>query len=505
MKINKYLLLIFTTVALYSCKKDFLDKEPSQYISADQLQRASQFDPALLNGNISGLYTTMYVTGSGGTDLQHDDFGQKSWDIYMDMLASDMVLGATNYGWYSTVARYQVATNYAANEAYMPWRYYYRIIFGANTVIDALGGTTAVPEQTVEKHTMGQAKAMRAYAYFYLSQLYARGYNETEKILPIYVDTKVPNQPKSTAKEVYDLMVSDLTEAIDYLSDFNRVSKDQVDQWVAKGLLAYVLAARGSQADLQQVVSVTNDIINNGGFSITNRAQTVANIDATSGRVTNPESGFNNIATPSWMWGVDLTLASDLDLVSWWGQVDVFTYSYAWAGDPKTIDSSLYVVIPAEDIRKNQFFEYYGDGVLYPANKFFDPGRREGGQRNVTTDYLYMRVDEMYFLNAEANARLGQDAAARTAVKAILTERLPDVSYIDGLSGQALKDEIYLQSRIEFWGEGKTYLALKRNKRSVTRGSNHLFEDGKTFSWDGVEMTLPIPQSEVLNNPFLNN
>src|SRR5690606_31742254 len=151
---------------------------------------------------------TMYNTGTGGTDLDHDDFGQKGYDIYTDMLQSDMVLGALNYNWYSNVARYTATIDYTSNINYKPWRYYYRIIFGANTVIDAVGGTDNVPEKQDERHIMGQAKLMRAYAYFYLAQLFQKGsYNESEKILPIYTNTSDPNQPKSTAKEVYDLIV----------------------------------------------------------------------------------------------------------------------------------------------------------------------------------------------------------------------------------------------------------------------------------------------------------
>ena len=42
----------------------------------------------------------MYTFGVGGT-TGHDDFGQKGIDIYTDMLESDMVLAALNYGWYS--------------------------------------------------------------------------------------------------------------------------------------------------------------------------------------------------------------------------------------------------------------------------------------------------------------------------------------------------------------------------------------------------------------------
>ncbi len=62
------------------CKKDFLDKEPSQQLSSEQLKAAAAQDPGLLNSNINGLYSTMYNTGTGGT-TGHDDFGQKGYDI----------------------------------------------------------------------------------------------------------------------------------------------------------------------------------------------------------------------------------------------------------------------------------------------------------------------------------------------------------------------------------------------------------------------------------------
>ncbi|WP_276497692.1 RagB/SusD family nutrient uptake outer membrane protein [Pontibacter litorisediminis] len=526
MKKNLYIIgAAALTLTLSSCEKDFLDVKPSgNEISPEQLAEAAEKDPSLLNGNIAGLYSTMYNTGTGGTDLNHDDFGQKSWDMYMDFISSDMVLAGATYGWYEGVVRYQDTKDYTQTEGYMPWRYYYRIIFGANTVIDALGGTDAEQTEPLQRHIMGQAKAMRAYAYFYLAQLYSKGYGTgSEKILPIYTNTQVPNQPKATSEEVYNLIVDDLTQSIEYLSDFNRTSKDQIDQTVAKGLLAYTLAARGTQADLQQVVTLTDELIASK-YRITNKGELFAQINPTTGVLTNPQSGFNNVATPSWMWGVDLTLANGLDLVSWWGQMDVFTYSYAWAGDPKTIDINLYKAIRANDYRKNWFdpegggleAAYAEDGYeegdfdLMPLNKFFDPNRVIGGQRNVTTDYVYMRVEEMVLLNAEAHARLGQDAQAKDALKLLMQERFDAEAYaeyetyLNGLGGQSLKDEILLQTRIELWGEGKTYLAIKRNKVNVTRGENHIFLPGQTFAWDSDELTFEIPQAEVLNNPVLN-
>lgn len=511
---NKFIYIVSAvalTFCVSSCSDDFLEKKPTEQISSEQIAEAAKKDPSLLNGNIAGLYSTMYNTGTGGTDLNHDDFGQKSYDIYSDMLSSDMVLGALNYGWYSTVARYSATLDYTTNPAYQPWRYYYRIIFAANGVIDALGGTDAEQTEADQRHIMGQAKAMRAYAYFYLSHFYGLGYGDgSQKILPLYTTTTVPNQPKATAEEVYALIISDLTQAIEYLSDFNRASKDQVDSWVAKGLLAYAYAAKGSTQDLQNVVTLTNDIIDNGGFRLLNEDEVVARFNPATGALVNPESGFNNVAAPSWMWGVDLTIANDLDLVSWWGQVDLYTYSYAWAGDPKVIDNDLYAAIRPDDLRKQQFVDIFGDETYWPINKFYAQERTQemddsewGGQRTITSDYVYMRLEEMYLLNAEAQAKLGQDAAAITRLKELLDVRMADPSYVDALGGQALLDEIFLQTRIELWGEGKSYLSLKRNKASVTRGPNHLFFAGETFSYDADELTFPIPQAEVLNNPVL--
>src|SRR3954466_5258892 len=118
----KYLLLltIAASATLGGCKKDFLKTQPTQFTTPEQLSAAAAQDPKVLNGLISGLYTTMFTPGVGGT-TGHDDFGQRGVDIYTDMLESDMVLGALNYGWYAPLARYQATVDFTRNEAYIPW------------------------------------------------------------------------------------------------------------------------------------------------------------------------------------------------------------------------------------------------------------------------------------------------------------------------------------------------------------------------------------------------
>jgi hypothetical protein len=44
--------------------------------------------------------------------VQHDDFGQKGYDIYGDMLSGDMALSISTYGWYTTITQFQATQDY---------------------------------------------------------------------------------------------------------------------------------------------------------------------------------------------------------------------------------------------------------------------------------------------------------------------------------------------------------------------------------------------------------
>ncbi len=491
MKNNIVKLTGIATLLLFGvgCSEDFLEKAPSEFLTTDQISQAAEKNPAVVRGTMTGIYSLTIETGTGGT-TGHDDFGQKGYDIYGDMLSGDMALSVSTYGWYrANITEFKAPLDFTNQDNYQVWRYYFRIIRSANTVITALGGNDVIPDIDENKFILGQAKAIRAHSYFYLTQYFAKGYNPSSEILPIYDDLEDENGPKVATSEIYNLMESDLTSAISLLDGFARSGKNEINKSVAQGILAYVYASRGDK--WQEVYDLTSDVITGGGFPLMSGDEVVG--------------GFNDLNTPSWMWGIDLTIDTDLGLVSWWGQVDRFTYSYAWAGDAKAIDASLYNKIPEGDARKAQFKAPEGGySDLMPLNKFYDPNRVIGGQTTVITDYVYMRVEEMYLLNAEAAANNGMEALAVNSLRTLLTERLDDVSYLDDLGGQALKNEIYLQTRIELWGEGKSYLAMKRNKATIMRGPNHLSFVGEAIPYDDERLTFEIPESEIQNNPFIS-
>ena len=475
---NKIYIYLFAMFAiLQSCnKEDLLVKEPTETISTPAIEQ-----------KVNGMFALMLKDGTGGT-TRHEDFGQKGIDIFTDMLESDVALSRNAYNRYASLANYSGILDYSSNFNYIPWRYYYRVIYSANDVINDFGGNDNPDFSKGSKALFAQALAMRGYAYFYLLQLYTKEYAPTEKGVPIVTSILQTKSEMKKQSEVYDQILSDLTRAETMLEGYDRNNKIKFNQDVVRGLLAYTYAAMNNPAKAQEY---SQKVISSGNYPITTASQLTG--------------GFNDVSTPSWIWGADLTTDMGLDLISWWGQMDYFTYSYQSVGDYKTIDGNLRLSIAANDIRKNQFQQIVS-GYWFGSGKFYDPARVKQGQRQIETDYIFMRVDEFYLLKAESLAKQG-DAflpQAKQALKDLLQNRISDLSFIDSITNSTdLLKEIYHQTRIEFWGEGKSYLAMKRNHMNVVRGQNHDAFKGLDIPSTDEKLTFKIPSAEVINNPNL--
>jgi hypothetical protein len=499
MKLNKIFYTLFAVILFLGCEKEFLTEYPTGSITPKQIADINLINPEIQGSLLLGIYENMYKAGSGGTS-GHVDFGQRAMDIKTDMLSGDMVLGAKNYGWYQEISELTATVDYNDIMNYGPWRFYYRIVNLSNIVIDNIGGKDSNPEDATAKASLGQALTTRAYAYFYLTQLFQNGYDADQKILPIYTSATDPNKEKSKASEVFALIEDDLTVAKGLMTDFTRESVTQADKYVASTILAFAYAAQGKW---QEAADESAIVVLNSGYRVISADEAFY---AGSGDFV---GGFNSVDTysNSVLWGVDLTADSGIGLLSFWGQVDYFSYSYAAAGDKKAIDIGLYNNIRNDDIRLNQFLYLPSrdDVHLMPLYKFYHEDREPLGQRVVTADLFYFRYADMVLLHAEAQAHLGNDAASKTVLDILLSQRIVDRSYLVPLTGQDLIDEIYLQTRIEMWGEGKSYLAMKRNKASITRGSNWLDFAGETYDYDDEKLSFEIPEQEIRDNPLVNS
>jgi hypothetical protein len=284
------------------------------------------------------------------------------------------------------------------------------------------------------------------------------------------------------------------------MADFSRDAVTQADKYVASTVLALAYAAQGKW---QEAADESAIVVLDSGYRVVSADEAYY---AGSGDFV---GGFNSVDTysNSVIWGVDLTADSNIGLISFWGQVDYFSYSYAAAGDAKTIDVGLYNQIRNDDVRLNQFlyFPSRSDLHLMPLYKFYHEDRTFFGQRVVTADLFYFRYADMVLLHAEAQANLGNDVAAKTVLDILLSKRIVDTSYLVPLTGQDLIDEIYYQTRLELWGEGKSYLAMKRNKATITRGANWLDFDGQSYDYDDEKLSFEIPEQEIRDNPLISS
>lgn len=501
MKTLRKIIYVGVLLAFVSCSKNFLEVYPSESLSAEQVAEAAEINPDVSKGTLLGIYENLYRRGSGGTGSQ-EDFGITTQYIQLDMFSADMAHLGKSYNRQTAISELTATLDPDSDYNYRGWRFLYRIINLSNLVIDGAGGNDIVPETDNGKFTLGQAKALRGYAYYFLAHIYVNDITDMSKpVLPIYRSANDLDLPKSTLQEVFDQALSDLLDAEMLLEGYVRDAKIEINQDVVRGLLARTYGALNNWPKTEEYAK---KVIDANAYPIMT-ADEVALLPGETGEV----GGFNDVnSIPGVMWGIDITpqgqgLAS---LFSWWGFMDGYSYSYAAVGNHKGMDVDLHANFRPDDIRLHQF-----SASLRPLGKFYYKGAHLNGfglftgpQLNIDSDSHYMRVAEMYLLHAEAAAENGNDAAARTSLKALLDLRLDDSSYVDALSGSALAEEAALQARLELFAEGQSYFIMKRRRETRTRGANWLDFAGHSFSHDDERLTYEIPQNEILFNSNLN-
>ena len=282
MKRNLIYSILVSSLVFVGCSKEFLEPERNtRSLTAEDLSNFADVNPALVEGTLEGIGSFM-IQDFGVTGSRHYDFGQKGVDIWSDIVSGDMALSASGYGWYNASANLVCTMDFTREENRIIWDYYYRIVSLANSVIQTSGGNNAVPTTDGARKVLGQAKASRAYAYWYLTQLFQKSYDPSQPILPYY-DGETINTAKVPASQIYDLIISDLTAAISLLDGYVRPDKSKIDKSVAQGLLAYVYAGMGNWADAKDMAEAVIS-----AYPVT-----------TSGQLAFPGagSGFNNVNT----------------------------------------------------------------------------------------------------------------------------------------------------------------------------------------------------------------
>lgn len=448
----------------------------------------------------------------------HAVFGYGSMMIIRDLQTNDRSIGKNYSGHFKYFAQDQyMGKRYTYS--YYPWSYYYGFVLTTNKVIAAIDINNCSDDQ---KGYYGIASAFRALCYLDLARSYEflkndkiepvseSGKNVEGLTVPIVTDTigenEARNNPRATRAEMAKFIENDLNNAEQYI----KFSPEDTN------ILPDLACVYGLKARLYMWLEDYANASKYAKLAIT----TTSSKPMTESECLDAQKGFNDIS--KWMWGAQQTSEDNsvtTGIVNWTSWVcNETTFGYAGVGAYNLIDANLYDQIDDNDFRKKEFIGPNGPSQdqklltglkqAYASLKFRpNEGNADSYQTGAASAYPIMRVEEMYFIWAEAEAHMDAAQGKADLIQIMKTDLKRNPQYtFDGTSTEEVVNEIVKQKRIELFGEGQSFFDFKRLNMSVDRtykGSNWL--DLAKFKTNGrpAWMNWVIPQNEEKNNSAL--
>ncbi len=483
------IILIAILALATGCSEEDITVEPrGSELTPDMVLEGAKVSPDRAAAGLIGMYANL-TAYADAVDSQ-TDYSYPTLAAMLEHAGDGVVSRMHGYNHYWRELRLVERGKTGGRPVYF-WKHSYKYIKLANDVIGALDA-----EDETVRGSLGQAYAFRAFSYFFAAQIFQFTYvgNEDKPCVVIVTEKTKPedlsNNPRATVKEVYELIMDDLNKAIEYLPEGPASAKNFISKAVAYGFRARV-----------------NMVMNNWAAAA---ADAQAAIDATDAKPYSIEDcsipNFDDVATSkNTMWGIIITDQDGVTKTGICNWTSMFTSLCYGSGGYTTmvdcykrINTRLFDRIPDTDIRKGwwayeELKDANGDFIGYtsPAMKKaypdlygaiagkmanyphsvvkFAPNNKNPLDKVNAVDFQMMRVEEMYYILAEAKA-MGGDVAGGKQVLEDFVKTYRDPAYTcNANSPQAFQNEVYLQKRIEFWGEGISWFDMMRMKKGIDR------------------------------------
>lgn len=474
---------------LAGCSGDFLDKEPTDSVSSDEVGVPGNAE-RLFNGAWYNLfeYGTTYA-----------NIGYRALQCQDDMMADDVV-SRPAYGFNSSYQFNDIAIPNNSRTSFA-WYLIYKTIDNCNTAI-AIDGDSEEFFQA-----KGQALALRAFCYLHLAQHYQFTYlkDPTAPCVPIYTEpttSETVPKAKSTVAQVYQRVFDDLNLAQSYLKNYTRKGDGQKfkpNTNVVNGLLARAYLLTGQWEEAAKAAAAARQ-----GYSL---MTTTAEYE-----------GFNNVSNKEWIWGHPQTLAQSDASYNFYYLDATYVGAYSsFMADPHFRDT-----FSEGDIRLG-LFQWMREGYL---------GYKKFHMRaDDTADIVLMRASEMLLIEAEALARDGFPEKAVIPLNELRHARGLGDYDLTGKSQDDVVNEILMERRRELWGEGFSITDILRTQQSVKRVALSVeeqaqqvdawqegggfakrtplghwfltFSGGDAFVPNSINYLYAIPKAEIDANPNL--
>ncbi|CAN5835929.1 hypothetical protein BH24BAC1_BH24BAC1_17080 [soil metagenome] len=242
---NIICMLFMMSIAMMSCKNDFIEKDPISTISVDVLYKTDKdFQDAVI-GVYNGFrapYQSFWLYGDlRADDVQHDPASG------LEQIRNDNFFTDNSDG-------------FLANS----WRNYYIIINRANVVLSKIEEADAAIVKNKERHK-AEAQFLRALAYFDLVRIFG---DVPMLTTPITIEEAYKTGRDKVDKIYNELIIKDLLEAENNLPNkYSGPDVGRATKGAAKALLGRVYMTRKdfpkAEAKLQEVTTMGYALLNN--------------------------------------------------------------------------------------------------------------------------------------------------------------------------------------------------------------------------------------------------
>ena len=366
---------------------------PSDYVLDSQISASE----SAIQGMVNSIYTTMagYSNSDGGIEV----ISYGSMRAQLEHGTTPMVCTGANG--YNTMGNWHYGTIPAtgSNRGIYPSYLYYGYINNVNDIIGLIN-----PEEMTDaqKTNLGICYAYRALYYLDLVQIMEFKYPTDPKVQAVFVEPEndlrnlgVPivteettseqasNNPRATVDEVYDLILSDLAKAEEYLAGFTPSDIIQPDVAAVYGLYARVYANLASRVDKAAKYKDEATYWKNC-YDYADRAITASGCTPlTEDQWHDPINGFNNRNSQnSWLWATTISesnqgaISQSFVFAMIFGTETTFS-AYGWRVG-RSLDRRMYEQLSDNDWRKKSW--------LHPSFFYQSKDQKEGEPYLVKTD-----------------------------------------------------------------------------------------------------------------------
>lgn len=243
--------LILTAIGMFaicfSCKEDILDQQnPNQFLPETYYKNDVQIVSA-----VNAVYSS----------LQSIDLFCREYFFVHDLRSDDMASGG---GQLETPRAQLLVGNHDPSNSVITsiWRGWYRLIHQANQVIAKVPDAEFPTTDAMKTRVLGEAKFLRAMAYFDLVVLFGG-----VPLMQTYATDIGQDLGRASVDEVYALIISDLQTAIAGLpskSEYNAANIGRANKQAAQALLARAYMQRG---EYELAKPLLQAIVDSGEFN----------------------------------------------------------------------------------------------------------------------------------------------------------------------------------------------------------------------------------------------